>query len=107
MRQIIINVQRFNYRQIENIWLCSVLFIGNDICTRNDIVIIQEVDDNTFQLTGNIIVLKGRFINTNDDLLVSSQCLLSSGYTVKGVGVLLGLSGVRKVDNLDSVKIRH
>lgn len=105
MRQVIINVTSFNFRRIENIWLCSVLFIGNELLTRQDTIIFQEVDDKTLNFLGNIKVVKGAFYDNNDSLLVSSQCLLSSGYTDKGVGVLLGLSGVRKSDNLESVKI--
>lgn len=105
MRQFIIDVPSFNYRQIQNMWLCRMIFIGNEICSESDSIIIQEIDDNTLSVTGNIKIVKGTFNDNDNSLLTPSKCLLSSGYTHEGVGVLLGLSGVRKSDNLECVKI--
>lgn len=85
-----------SYRQRE------VIAIGDQFIHETQSIIFEEFFKSPEDLTCNILILNGAWKDLQYTAIIGTMSLFLVGYTLEGVRVPLGLSGVRKSDNIET-----
>lgn len=98
---LLILLDPHQFSLLQTLQSCEVVNIGNDFVHESEAVIFHEYLHDFDELTGKVCIRKGWFKEIQYSNIFGTNILLLGGYTIEGVRVPLGLSGVRSSDKIE------
>jgi hypothetical protein len=91
----LILIEPHQFKLLNAIQSCEVVCIGDSFIHESESIIFHEYINLMDELTGQITIRNGWFKELQYSNIIGANIILLTGYTIEGVRVPLGLSGVR------------